>query len=131
MNDRPVRKLVGSMLVLVMGPVTCQTWSQEVVIAMDDASQSAYSDGWQVGDNGGFGFQAWEFDSFFESAFSPRPDGELIAENTFVDIPSNGPAFGQTNANRPYWGYTSWAMRPSVSWRDGFGDYRQQYCDRE
>ncbi len=86
--------------------------SQDVIVAMDDASQPAYSNGWQAGDNGGFGFLAWEFDGFFEPDFSPRPEAQFVATNGFVDIPENGPAFGQTNGNRPYWGYTAWAIRP-------------------
>src|SRR3954470_2075655 len=33
--------------------------ARALVIAGDDASQSAYIDGWQNGDNGGSGFNAW------------------------------------------------------------------------
>jgi hypothetical protein len=32
-------------------------------VAFDSASDAAYSDGWQAGDNGGFGFQPWNFDN--------------------------------------------------------------------
>jgi hypothetical protein len=31
--------------------------------AYDDASDGAYADGWQAGDNGGFGFTPWNFDA--------------------------------------------------------------------
>jgi hypothetical protein len=29
-------------------------------LALDNASQPAYGDGWQTGDNGGFGFGPWD-----------------------------------------------------------------------
>ncbi len=77
--------------------------------------QSAYDDGWQAGDNGGFGFQPWEFFNFFDPEFSPHAEAQFIATNEFVDVPSNGPAFGQTNGNRELWGYTAWATRPFES----------------
>jgi PEP-CTERM motif len=32
-------------------------------VAYDDASDPVYNDGWQAGDNGGYGFTAWNFDS--------------------------------------------------------------------
>src|SRR5258705_11452053 len=31
--------------------------------AFDNASDPVYSDGWQAGDNGGFGFTPWNFDA--------------------------------------------------------------------
>ena len=112
MNERFVPRIAPLAVLIAVIKLACQAWSQEVIVALDDASQSAYVDGWQAGDNGGLGFLAWEFDNFFEAAFSPRPEAQFIATNEFVDIPNNGPAFGQTNGNRPYWGYTAWAYRP-------------------
>ena len=32
-----------------------------VQLAYDDASDSVYADGWQAGDNGGSGFEPWDF----------------------------------------------------------------------
>jgi hypothetical protein len=36
--------------------------------AFDSASDPVYSDGWQAGDNGGFGFTPWNFDGFAQYA---------------------------------------------------------------
>lgn len=36
--------------------------AQAALVASDNANQSAYSDGWTGGDNGGSGFQAWVLD---------------------------------------------------------------------
>ena len=33
--------------------------ARALIVAADDASQSAYNDGWSIGDNGGSGFAAW------------------------------------------------------------------------
>lgn len=33
--------------------------AQAVIVAQDNAADVAYDNGWQVGDNGGFGFQGW------------------------------------------------------------------------
>ena len=85
------------------------------LIAADNASAEAYVDGWQAGDNGGFGFEPWEFHHFFDAEFSPYSDATFVAENAFVDIPTNGPAFGHTTGNRASWGYTSWSLRPFSS----------------
>lgn len=35
--------------------------ARAAIVATDDASQSAYNDGWTAGDNGGSGFQPWSF----------------------------------------------------------------------
>jgi hypothetical protein len=37
--------------------------SYAVQVAYDSADNTAYADGWQEGDNGGFGFTGWNFDS--------------------------------------------------------------------
>src|SRR5438876_12411757 len=39
--------------------LTSPAWA--VIIANDNASSLPYDDGWQDGDNGGFGFGAWDF----------------------------------------------------------------------
>src|SRR5687767_9468367 len=54
--------------------------------AADDASQPAYSDGWQAGDNGGSGFGGWTF------AFSGNGSG-LVHPPQFID---NGPLAGNS-----------------------------------
>jgi hypothetical protein len=37
-------------------------------IAADNASDPVYADGWQAGDNGGFGFGPWNFEGTYDSA---------------------------------------------------------------
>lgn len=37
-------------------------------IAFDTATDTAYDDGWQAGDNGGFGFGPWNFDNGYTAA---------------------------------------------------------------
>jgi alpha-amylase len=67
---------------------TSKTGGGSAVVASDDASQSAYADGWAAGDNGGSGFSAWAFDGFVQGYA-----GTFIA--TSGDNPSIGhPAFG-------------------------------------
>jgi hypothetical protein len=55
---------------------TPSAWA--VVTAADDASNSPYNDGWQVGDNGGFGFGAW---STINNLSSSGFGGGFIATN--------------------------------------------------
>lgn len=109
-----LRPLAGAcaLLLLLPGPSSV-AWG--VLIAQDSASNPAYADGWQAGDNGGVGFQPWVFDNFFDPLFSPHPTAQFIATNSFVDIPTGGPAFAETNANQPYFGFTSRAIRPFAS----------------
>src|SRR3954468_14771565 len=62
-------------------------------VASDDASQAAYTNGWQVGDNGGTGFGAWAFgvrgvwsDLLYEPQFidrGPLP-GDHLGAPTFA-----------------------------------------------
>src|SRR5262245_24488568 len=37
-------------------------------IAADSPTDAAYADGWQAGDNGGFGFTGWSFSGTYTSA---------------------------------------------------------------
>ena len=105
--------------------------SHAVLIASDSASDPAYAadltGAWKglnsttgenpVGnDNGGFGFNPWDFaGGFHEPAWSPY--GELNHFIDGVDFPSSSfndlgePAFGLTNGNRPFFGYTARATR--------------------
>ncbi len=57
------RRVAVTCMVTVAGSAA---WSSAVCYAVgayDDASDPAYSDGWQAGDNGGTGFTAWNFDA--------------------------------------------------------------------
>ena len=105
--------------------------ARAAIIASDEASNDAYlfdaTGSWKglnsaVGenppgvDNGGSGFQAWDFaGGFHDPDFSPY--GNLNHFIDGVDFPSSSyndlgsPAFALTNANRPFFGYTSRATR--------------------
>jgi hypothetical protein len=43
-------------------------------IAADSATNAPYDDGWQAGDNGGFGWGAWNFDGTYNSAVQQTTD---------------------------------------------------------
>jgi PEP-CTERM motif len=81
-----------------------------VPIAADDATQPAYLNGWQDGDNGGTGFGRWVF------AFSGNNNG-LFHDPQFIDrdpLAGNSigaPSFGLTTGNRASFGDTSEARR--------------------
>jgi hypothetical protein len=64
------------------------------IVATDDASQAAYSDGWQVGDNGGSGYLAWS--SIGRENGSGFGGGFISTNNGAVNIGSGGnnAAFG-------------------------------------
>jgi hypothetical protein len=78
--------------------------------ASDNASEPAYSDGWQAGDNGGIGFGPWNL------AFSGDASG-LFHDPQFIDnVPLAGnslgaPAFALTTGDRPSFFDTSEARR--------------------
>jgi hypothetical protein len=81
-----------------------------VTIAADDASQSAYADGWQSGDNGGSGFGPWALD------YSGLLPGLFHAPQFIDRLPLSGnslgaPAFGLTTGNRDLFSDTSEARR--------------------
>jgi hypothetical protein len=66
--------------------------ARALVIAGDDASQSAYIDGWQNGDNGGSGFNAWT--NIGNQSGSGSGGGFLASNNSNSQINSSGEAWG-------------------------------------
>jgi hypothetical protein len=71
-----------------------------ITISSDSASDAAYADGWQAGDNGGTGFGPWTF------AFSGNTNG-LLYPPQFIDtapsLPGNSlgaPTFALTTGDR-------------------------------
>jgi hypothetical protein len=48
---------------------------EAVTIAADNASNPAYADGWQPGDNGGFGFSGWDMSGTYTSPIQHSLDG--------------------------------------------------------
>jgi hypothetical protein len=68
--------------------------AQAAIVATDDASQAAYNDGWQTGDNGGSGYLPWS--SIGRENGSGFGGGFLSTGNGNVNIGSGGnnAAFG-------------------------------------
>jgi hypothetical protein len=58
-------------------------WSSAVCyavqLAFDSAADVVYDNGWQAGDNGGFGFGAWNFDGTYNTAIQQAIDDGLKA----------------------------------------------------
>jgi hypothetical protein len=54
------RLAAGAVIGSATAFASAMTYAQS---AYDDASDVAYADGWQAGDNGGFGFTPWNFDA--------------------------------------------------------------------
>jgi hypothetical protein len=83
-------------------------------LALDNASDFAYADGWQMGDNGGTGFGSWTF------AFSGIGT-DLLHPPQFIDNgPLSGhalgaPAFALTTSNRLQFTDTSEVQRTFVA----------------
>jgi hypothetical protein len=79
--------------------VTLLQFAFGATVALDDASQPSYTDGWQAGDNGGTGFGPWSF------AFSGNGNG-LVHPPQFIDngpLPGNSlgaPAFGLSTGDQ-------------------------------
>lgn len=79
-------------------------------IVFDDASHTAYADGWQTGDNGGTGFGAWSL------AYSGVSSGLFHNPQFITRLPLSGnllgtPAFGLTTSDRDSYSDTSEARR--------------------
>jgi hypothetical protein len=80
-----------------------------VTTATDNAADPAYIDGWQSGDNGGFGFGSWAL-AFFGDRTGLSHDPQFISSP--LDGSSLGaPAFALTTGDRPMSYDTSEARR--------------------
>lgn len=87
--------------------VAVVTWSlvvgwqsvEATVIAQDTASDAVYNDGWQTGDNGGFGFGAWTirtttggndaFNGVFVGSSTGNGDGDSNGDGDINTSPGN------------------------------------------
>jgi len=68
------------------------TWSSAVCyavqLAYDTASDVAYNDGWQAGDNGGFGFGGWDFSGTYSTL---PPNQQAIDDGTKAGATGSSP----------------------------------------
>jgi hypothetical protein len=71
-------------------------------LAADNASDPVYADGWQAGDNGGFGLGPWNFTGTYNTAVGQAIDGGTQAGGTGSSPFNNiGRAWTLFNANGP------------------------------
>jgi hypothetical protein len=79
-------------------------------LAADDASQAAYADGWQSGDNGGSGFGPWtlEYSGLLPGLFHAP---QFIDRAPLSGNSLGGPAFALTTGDRDFFSDTSEAQR--------------------
>jgi hypothetical protein len=68
-------------------------------IAFDSASDPVYADGWQAGDNGGFGFTPWNFDSAYYWPIANGGDGVWYPYNTEFHAIDDGLKAGTQYSN--------------------------------
>src|SRR5215213_8892581 len=90
-NRRSSTAVVLAIVFLAFGSVSNVAFA--ITVASDNASNPAYSDGWQAGDNGGTGFGAWTFgfsglrsDLLYDAQFidrGPLP-GDHLGAPTFA-----------------------------------------------
>jgi hypothetical protein len=98
------------LLSVAIGCVNCSQMASATTVAADDASQSAYANGWQAGDNGGSGFGPWTF------AFSGLRS-DLLYDPQFIDrapLPGDhlgAPTFALTTGARATFTDTSEVVR--------------------
>jgi hypothetical protein len=103
------KRNLGSIIAVALTASLCQ-FASAVTVAFDDASQSAYTNGWQAGDNGGAGFGPWSL------SFSGNVGG-LVHPPQFIDTaPLSGnslgaPAFALTTGDQNNQFETSEAQR--------------------
>lgn len=85
--------LCGIMAILIGGLLSHQAFA---LLASDDASDSAYDDGWQASDNGGSGYNSWTFangsnSGFFTASSTSNGNGDGNGDG---DIDTGGRAWG-------------------------------------
>lgn len=115
-------------------------WGQGIARAQDEAYFDAYSNGWETGTNGGFGFQNWRlfrpdfpeeegvlrFAGFFLAQEEVEGNLGLTARNDRAfGIFANGTGFEETLAYRRFWE----ALRPRevFSWKMTFEGFQSKF----
>src|SRR4051794_32651620 len=112
--QRTIKKILAHFFLFAFLAISYQRLAIAVTVASDDASQAAYTNGWQVGDNGGTGFGAWTF------GFSGLRS-DLLYEPQFIDrgpLPGDhlgGPTFALTTGARASQTDTSEVIRALTS----------------
>ena len=106
-------KLRSCVLAVLWALVAAGAYAEQIVIAEDDASQSAYGGQWDNTKNGGSGFSAWTLTTegnddkrhsgFFIADTKNNPDLKSVAKNDKAfGFFANGPGFEQAVAYRAF-----------------------------
>ena len=112
-----VRKL-AAIAAFCLGLMVAASAAHAVAIASDNASDPAYADGWEEGDNGGSGFLPWTGGMYGNpvaiDSGSPEPDNDLGA-----------PAFQFGTGGSGYWAIRPFAtpIQPSQSFKLDFDPF--------
>src|SRR3954452_7909762 len=108
--QRTIKRIPPQICLFAVLAISYQRLATAVTVASDDASQAAYTNGWQAGDNGGTGFGAWTF------AFSGNR-GDLLYDPQFIDrapLPGDhlgAPTYALTTGARATFSDTSEVVR--------------------
>jgi hypothetical protein len=96
---RTFRRLAAAAVVAGTTSFSAVGYAQLVsgLLAADCPTEPEYDDGWQAGDNGGYGFGPWDFSGTYNSAVQQTMD----TTNPFNDL---GEAWTLFNANGPNYG---------------------------
>jgi hypothetical protein len=96
-------------------------------IALDTASDPVYADGWQAGDNGGFGFTPWNFDSAYYWAVANGGDGMLYPYNGNFHAIDDGLKAG-THYSNPFNNIgRAWTVGSIEYFHEPSGDTRRSF----
>lgn len=76
-------------LLVIVGVMAFASDLKAAVVAQDNASDVAYADGWQEGDNGGTGFMPW----IGPGSYGPEPVMEIDTSPAETDNDLGAPAF--------------------------------------
>ena len=70
---KTLRRLAAASIV-VGASAFSSAMTYAATMAFDTATDAAYDDGWQAGDNGGFGFGAWDFTGTYNTPVGQTMD---------------------------------------------------------
>src|SRR5215213_904034 len=96
-NRRSSTAVVLAIVFLAFGSVSNVAFA--ITVASDNASNPAYSDGWQAGDNGGTGFGAWTF-GFSGTTSQLLHPPQFIANAPLAGNSLGAPAFALTTSDQ-------------------------------
>lgn len=112
-------------VMIALGVCVLPSRSAAAIRAADNAGNAPYSDGWDgdpanSADNGGTGFQPWDFSgTFWDDNASPYDSSHFVETTASAFNDLGTPVWALTNANVPYGGHTSYAKRSFTDLQPG------------